>query len=161
MLQSKVKKWKDEYGKRRNILQLKQELENEVQKFKTNRGRGRLPKHITDMQKQIDGYDVAQRELKGRGPDPFKGGKDLKNWQIKGVEDRERRSLENIFSISKDYQEMMYKLKNKDVIIWDDNYSSGATLDDACLTLQKLGVRGLIAMTLGSIPITAYDKRKR
>jgi len=158
----KVEKWKRD-DQRKDILRQIEELKKEVSEYKTNRGRGRVSNDIKNKSQDIVRLQYQANQLRAgdRGPDPLKGRNGLGNWQIKGVEDRERRSLENIFSIAKPYQEMMYKLRGKDVICWDDNYSSGATLDDACLALQKMGVGSLLAMTLGTMDITTYAPSQR
>lgn len=72
------------------------------------------------------------------------------------MSDKRRRAIEGIFELNPKYKEIQYKLKNKHIVIFDDNLSSGATLDDVCLALQNLGVASITAITIGVIPATMY-----
>jgi predicted phosphoribosyltransferase len=141
---------------------MKTEVEEMLQNRKEKGQKGRLPNDITNKQNLIKNKESEISLLrKGqRGVDPtIKNGK-VKDWQIKSLSDKERKAIENIFSIAPAYQDKLYKFKGKNILLWDDNISSGATLDDICLTLQKIGVNEIIAMTLGTIPATMYDKKE-
>ena len=52
-------------------------------------------------------------------------------------------------------------LKGKHIVIFDDNISSGSTLDDICLELQKYGVASILPITLAIIPKTSYDNHQK
>ena len=80
--------------------------------------------------------------------------------EIKAISDKRRRAIEGIFELNPKYKAIQYKFKGKHVVIFDDNLSSGATLDDVCLALQQLGVAEIIPITIGTIPITAYGKER-
>ena len=151
---------------RRSLLQQKKILEQEVAEMLSNRKQGRLPKTITDKQEKIKNIDVAQNALRKNDEGQFDKGRDsainkdgsVKQWQIKSLDDNTRKSISGIFSFAEPYQQDRWqdKFKNKSVLIFDDNYSSGASLDNACLTLKKSGVNDIIAITLGTIPQSVY-----
>ena len=44
-------------------------------------------------------------------------------------------------------------------MVFDDNLSSGATMDEICVALLKLGVKKIIPITLGVIPTTIYGNK--
>ena len=81
-----------------------------------------------------------------------------KNFEIKSIEDKRRRSLEGLFGINPELNGIQQELKGKHVVIFDDNISSGATLDDICLELQKHGVASILPITLAIIPKTVYGQ---
>lgn len=109
----------------------------------------------------------------------LKNEKDVKPWQIKNLSDAVRRSINNVFIISKDLdKEYTYKTKegellagrtsfienlkrnNKTILIFDDNVSSGATLDDICMHLINSGVNkdNIAVVTLGTVPASLYNR---
>ena len=81
-----------------------------------------------------------------------------KNFEIKSIEDKRRRSLEGLFGINPKLSGIQQDLKDKHIVIFDDNISSGATLDDICLELQKYGVASILPITLAIIPKTVYGE---
>lgn len=165
-LQRRINKWKgdeDIRDIRREIDTLKDEISNII----ASRGnkRGRLPNEIVQRRNKIDMYNQDIKNLrhgkKGLDPTIDKDTGRVKNWQIKSIDDKERRAIEGIFTINPIYQNIQYKFKDKNVIIFDDNISSGATLDDACLALLKLGVKSIMPFTLGIISPTIYAPSQR
>ena len=165
-IQTKVDKWKrdeDIRDVRRKIETLKDEIETML----AQRGnkRGRLPNEITQRKHQIDLYnqDISQLRKGQMGKDPTidKATGKVKNWQIKSIDDKERRSIEGIFELNPQYKNIQYKLNGKHIVIFDDNLSSGATLDDVCLALKNLGVASVMPFTLGVIAPTLYNPHER
>ena len=165
-LQSKVNKWKKDEDIR-DVRKKIGELTKEVENMLVQRGnkRGRLPSTITQKQQQIDLYNQDIKNLrkgqKGKDPTIDKETGQVKNWQIKSIDDKERRSIEGIFELNPIYKNIQYKLQSKHIIIFDDNLSSGATLDDVCLALQSLGVASIMPFTLGVIAPTLYNPHER
>lgn len=165
-LQTKVSKWKrdeDIRDVRRKIDVLQSQIAEYLSQRKGNRGR--LPNAIVQKKQQIDLYNQDIKKLrKGqRGLDPTinkETGK-VKNWQIKSIDDKERRSIEGIFVINPIYKDIQYKIAGKNIIVFDDNISSGTTLDDVCLALQALGAASVMPFTLGVIAPTLYNPRER
>ena len=98
---------------------------------------------------------IKRKGRKGRDKTITHDGR-AKNFEIKSIEDRRRRSLEGLFGINPALQGIQQNLKGKHIVIFDDNISSGATLDDICLELQKLGVASILPITLAIIPKTVY-----
>jgi hypothetical protein len=162
-LQRKVERWKGDEDIRDVRRKLKA-LEDEVANVVKNRGRGRPSKEFTDKVNLINTYkDQIPLLRKGkRGMDGTidKNG-NIKDFQIKSVDDKERRSLEGLFTINPALTGIQQKLKDKNIVIFDDNISSGATLDDICTVLQKLGVKSILPITLGVIPKTIYGAHEK
>lgn len=166
-LKRRVEKWKKE----EDIRDIRRKIEgmvDEIQKFISQRsggGRGRLPKQYNDMKQQVSQYrDEINNLRKGMiGRDPTINTKTghVKDWQIKSIDDKDRKAIENIFQLNPMYENYRNKLINKHVIVFDDNISSGATLDEVCVTLKKLGVASVIPFTLGTIMPTMYNPQDR
>lgn len=174
-LQAKVeylKKDEDIRDFRRKIELLKKEIESML-----THKRGRPSKEVTDKKKEIEAYNTLIRANRRRGQDPTfdKNNGVIKPMQIKTLDDKQRRSIDGLFvfndidypskAFSKNGEEMVYsqtmRLKNKIVLVFDDNLSSGATLDMMCDALKKIGVKMVIPITLGVIPQTAYNPSER
>ena len=160
-LKKDVEKWKHEA----DIISLRKRidvLEEQIAAVVATRGKGRPPKTFTDKKKEIELIKQEIKLLKQKhkilGRDSTKDSKTgkAKDWQIKSLSDKRRRAIEGIFELNPKYKEIQYKLKNKHIVIFDDNLSSGATLDDVCLALQNLGVASITAITIGVIPATVY-----
>lgn len=161
-LQNRVEKWKkDEQVRnlRLEIIQLKNEIANYIANRKGKKGR--FPGDIDAKYSQI--FDKGQqirtlkKGFKGRDS-TFIDSNTVKPWQIKSLDNNDRLSIENIFEINPNLLNAIKNLVNKTVIIIDDNISSGATLDDACITLKKAGVTNIIPFTLGTMDQTHYDR---
>lgn len=63
---------------------------------------------------------------------------------------------EPVVGINPELSGIQQNRKDKHIVIFDDNISSGATLDDICLELQKYGVASILPITLAIIPKTVY-----
>lgn len=174
-LQNKIeylKKDEDIRDFRRKIEQLKQEVESML-----THKRGRPSKAITDKRNEIEAYNTLIKANRRRGVDPTldKATGKIKSMQIKNLDDRQRNAIDGLFvfndtqypskTYSKNGEEFTYsqsmRFRNKVVLVFDDNLSSGATLDMMCESLKKLGAKMIIPITLGLIPQTAYNPSER
>lgn len=121
--------------------------------------RGRPTKEVANKKELIKNLEEQIKILrKGRrGKDKTKTADGrAKNFEIKSIEDKRRRSLEGLFGINPKLRGIQQDLKGKHIVIFDDNISSGATLDDICLELQKYDVASILPITLAIIPKTVY-----
>lgn len=151
-------------------------LKAEVASMMTHK-RGRPSRDITDKKKEIEAYNTLIRANRRRGVDPTydKKTNTIKPMQIKTLDDKQRRAIDGLFvfndidypskSFSKNGEDLTYtqsmRLKNKIVLVFDDNLSSGATLDMMCDALKRIGAKMIIPITLGVIPQTAYNPSER
>lgn len=162
-LQQRVDKWRSDEDLRDLRRKIK-ELEDEIVQTKATRGRGRPSKEFTNKVNMLNAYNSQVKDLrKGkRGKDAtLQNDGNVKDFQIKIVGDRERRSIEGLFEINPAYNGIQQKLRGKSVLIFDDNISSGATLDDICLALKNIGVDDIIPITLAVIPKTIYGAHEK
>lgn len=152
-----------------DIYELRQkvdELNDEILLNTSLKKRGRPSK---EMMKKRELLKLTQQEIetleakiklmrKGRkGRDKTIGADGrAKNFEIKSIEDRRRRAIEGLFEINPNLKGIQQNLRGKNIIIFDDNISSGATLDDICLELGKYGVKSILPITLAIIPKTVY-----
>lgn len=109
---------------------------------------------VKNLEEQIK---ILRKGRRGRDKTKTSDGK-AKNFEIKSIEDKRRRSLEGLFGINPKLSGIQQDLKDKHIVIFDDNISSGATLDDICLELQKYGVASILPITLAIIPKTVYGQ---
>ena len=109
---------------------------------------------VKNLEEQIK---ILRKGRRGRDKTKTSDGK-AKNFEIKSIEDKRRRSLEGLFGINPKLSGIQQDLKGKHIVIFDDNISSGATLDDICLELQKYGVASILPITLAIIPKTVYGQ---
>lgn len=109
---------------------------------------------VKNLEEQIK---ILRRGRRGRDKTKTSDGK-AKNFEIKSIEDKRRRSLEGLFGINPQLSGIQQDLKGKHIVIFDDNISSGATLDDICLELQKHDVASILPITLAIIPKTVYGQ---
>lgn len=73
-------------------------------------------------------------------------------YSIKTFSGKERNVLENMFTINTKYSKNVNKLlNNQNVLVFDDNYSTGVTLDETCLLIKQFNPNSLIAITIGEI----------
>lgn len=162
-LQKRVEKWhndEDIRDLRRKIAK----LEDEIKQVMTTRKRGRPSLEFTRKQDLLRNYkeQIPILRMGKRGKDPtIDANGNVKSWQIKALDDKNRRAIEGLFDINPQYLEMQHKLSGKSIVVFDDNISSGATLDDFCLKLKQLGVANIIAFTLGVIEPTVYKMSDR
>lgn len=109
---------------------------------------------VKNLEEQIK---ILRKGRRGKDKTKSSDGK-AKNFEIKSIEDKRRRSLEGLFGINPKLSGIQQDLKGKHIVIFDDNISSGATLDDICLELQKHGVASILPITLAIIPKTVYGQ---
>ena len=126
--------------------------------------RGRPTKDVANKKAEIKAIEelikVMRKGRKGRDKTKDANGR-AKNFEIKSIEDRRRRSIEGLFEINPKLNGIQQYLKGKHIVIFDDNISSGSTLDDICLELQKYGVASILPITLAIIPKTSYDNHQK
>lgn len=73
-------------------------------------------------------------------------------YNIKTFSGKERNVLNNLFIINSKYQNYITKvITDKNVLVFDDNYSTGVTLDETCLQLQQYNPKSIVAITIGEI----------
>ena len=166
-IEKRIAKWRNDEDIRdirRKIDALKQETAEIL--ASTEHRRGRKPGKIASNDEAIANYQNAikalRKKVKARGVDPTisDNGK-TKDWQIKTVDDKIRRALDNIFIINPVYQKLISKLAGKTIVVFDDNISSGATLDEICVALKMFNVAEIIPITLGTIDPTMYKPSER
>ena len=157
-LRHDIENWKEDakvYELRLQIDQL-----NDYIAYHTGK-RGRPSNEIKNKKELVKNLEEQIKLLrKGRrGKDKTKSSDGrAKNFEIKSIEDKRRRSLEGLFGINPELSGIQQDLKDKHIVIFDDNISSGATLDDICLELQKYGVASILPITLAIIPKTVYGQ---
>lgn len=157
-LRHDIENWKEDakvYELRVQIDQL-----NDYIAYHTGK-RGRPTNDIKNKKALVKNLEEQIKLLrKGRrGKDKTKTAEGrAKNFEIKSIEDKRRRSLEGLFGINPELNGIQQDLKGKHVVIFDDNISSGATLDDICLELQKHSVASILPITLAIIPKTVYGQ---
>ncbi len=160
-LMNRVEKWKkdeDIRDLRREIEVLKKEIEETLK----NRGRGRPSKEFINKQNLININNQKIKALRKQGRDSTVDDfGNIKDFQIKSLDDKTRRAIEGLFTINPQYLSLQNKLRGKTIILFDDNISSGATMDDLCLLLQRYGVANIIPITLGTISPTIYKQSER
>lgn len=126
--------------------------------------KGRPTKDVANKKAEIKAIEelikVMRKGRKGRDKTKDINGR-AKNFEIKSIEDRRRRSIEGLFEINPKLNGIQQDLKGKHIVIFDDNISSGSTLDDICLELQKYGVASILPITLAIIPKTSYDNHQK
>jgi len=138
-------------------------------------------KKIDELELEIN---KLENELKSKYPNyqqtKFYNNK-MKEWEIKQLPDIARLSLTNMQGFSQSFNDR-FIITNKDgdiqsdktilytgkekILIFDDNLSSGATVDDICVRLMDNGVnsKDIIVITLGLVPEHKkfnYFKNKR
>lgn len=152
---------------RRKIESLKNEINTLQAERAGKRGRPKV-KDILDKKSEINQYNKAIYNLRHSGKkigvDPTIDNKgNIKNWQIKSLEDKIRKAIKGFMTLNPKYNNLVNKFKNKKILIFDDNISSGATVDDCCLALQKVGVslKDILVITLGVMNPTVYKKSDR
>lgn len=162
-LQNRVDKWKGDEDIRDLRRKIKA-LEDEILAIKQHRGKGRPSNEFRNKEKLLQSYNdqipLLRKGKMGRDNTIDQYG-NVKDFQIKTLGDKERQSIEGLFTINPELNGIQQKLKGKDIVIFDDNISSGATLDDICLELLKLGVNSILPITLAVIPKTIYGAHER
>lgn len=157
-LRHDIENWKEDakvYELRVQIDQL-----NDYIAYHTGK-RGRPSNEIKNKKELVKNLEeqikILRKGRRGRDKTKTSDGR-AKNFEIKSIEDKRRRSLEGLFGINPELSGIQQDLKGKHIVIFDDNISSGATLDDICLELQKYGVASILPITLAIIPKTVYGE---
>ena len=157
-LRHDIENWKEDakvYELRVQIDQL-----NDYIAYHTGK-RGRPSNEIKNKKELVKNLEeqikILRKGRRGRDKTKTSDGR-AKNFEIKSIEDKKRRSLEGLFGINPELSGIQQDLKGKHIVIFDDNISSGATLDDICLELQKYGVASILPITLAIIPKTVYGE---
>lgn len=157
-LRHDIENWKEDakvYELRVQIDQL-----NDYIAYHTGK-RGRPSNEIKNKKELVKNLEeqikILRKGRRGRDKTKSSDGR-AKNFEIKSIEDKRRRSLEGLFGINPELSGIQQDLKGKHIVIFDDNISSGATLDDICLELQKYGVASILPITLAIIPKTVYGE---
>lgn len=114
---------------------------------------------VKNLEEQIK---LMRKDYHRRGRDKTKdeNGR-ARKFEIKSLDDKSRRSIEGLFKLNPKMKDMRTKLEGKHVVIFDDNISSGATLDDICLELKRYNVASILPITLAIIPKTAYGNHEK
>lgn len=174
-LKRTIKNWKTVHEPKRELRRkvdlITSEIEDILNKRKDTRGRksNRL-KELEQMQNELEELIKSMPSLPGKDPTIDKYGK-TKEWQIKNIGERQRLAIKNFMDFNygaqselgniKKRKNIISDLKNKKVVIFDDNISSGATLDDMCKKLIDYGVssENILCVTLGVMSHTEFEKR--
>lgn len=137
-------------------------LNDEILYFKSLKKKGRPTKEFKQKEELLqnlkDQIRILRKGRKGKDKTVGSDGR-ARNFEIKSIEDTKRKSIEGLFEINPNLKGIQQKLKGKNIVIFDDNISSGATLDDICMELQKYGVKSILPITLAIIPKTVYGGR--
>lgn len=74
------------------------------------------------------------------------------SFNIKTFPEKERSVLTNPFIINPQYINNIQKIiNNQNIILFDDNYSTGITLDEICLLIKQYNPKAITAITIGNI----------
>ena len=170
ILLRRINKWKEIDEPIRGFRRVIERLEKEIEEIKNQKleKRGRPSKEITTRLQQIQANKNAISSLRkgnsSRGKDgTIDSSGQVKDWQIKSLEDKTRKALIGFMQINPEKLTLVSKFKGKKIIIFDDNISSGATMDDCCNALKKIGVnlQDILVLTLGVMDPTTYKKSER
>lgn len=151
---------KDYFTLMKNIEDTKQRIKDAKKAIGMGKGKEKFVKYV-------DPKDIGGIDVEGNGKKIARA----RDFEIKSLDDKTRKAIENLFTLNDDLSkyktstgEEIYgvpiedKIKDKNIIIFDDNISSGATLDDMCLTLLKNGAKKVLPITMAIIPPTVYGK---
>lgn len=180
---SKVELWKIESDIYPIIKQLYRLYEEIAKKSSENKKYKTLESKVFELYRRLkhkvgDDYKYTRYFKYGK----LKPEDEVKKWEIKTLSDSVRRSISDIMSFSKELdKDFSYKTKegreisghssfidnivkkNKTILIFDDNMSSGTTLDESVLLLIKNGVKkeNIIAVTLGVVTQSLYNMNNK
>ena len=192
VLQTKIKEvyymvglWKIESDIEPSIRKIV-ELNRMLNMIQSNKGTSPdMLMHTKILEKHLNKMKIDMEKMYGQSlfdTKFFKYGKlrpekDIKQWQIKNISDYVRKSLSNLFMLTKELDKPYSYEKNtktitgqsnfidrlrrngKKILIFDDNISSGTTLDDICSSLIKQGIKkeNLMVITLGLVKHSIYN----
>lgn len=157
-LRHDVENWKSDA----DVYDLRVEIDELNDYIAYHSGKRGRPTNVIKQKKELvknaeEKIKIIRKGRRGKDKTKSSDGK-AKNFEIKSIEDKRRRSLEGLFGINPKLSGIQQDLKGKHIVIFDDNISSGATLDDICLELQKYGVASILPITLAIIPKTVYGQ---
>lgn len=157
-LRHDVENWKSDA----DVYDLRVEIDELNDYIAYHSGKRGRPTNVIKQKKELvknaeEKIKILRKGRRGKDKTKSSDGK-AKNFEIKSIEDKRRRSLEGLFGINPKLSGIQQDLKGKHIVIFDDNISSGATLDDICLELQKHGVASILPITLAIIPKTVYGQ---
>lgn len=162
---SRVHRWERDEDVR-DLRRLCDRLNIEMNHYLSNHHRGNYTNEFRQMRQ-----DYADLQTKIEGMKKGRVGRDAtidketgktKNWQIKNIPDSSRKALENIFEVNPYYNEYRNKLVGKNMVIIDDNISSGTTLDDYCMVLkERFQPKSIKVFTLAKMEPTVYGRLAR
>jgi len=117
--------------------------------------RGRPTREVSDKKELVKNLEkqlTLLREIR-KGENKAKDKKArAKNIEIESFEEKRRRSIEGLFEINPELRGIQQDLRGKHLVVFDDCISSGATMDDICLELQRCGVASILPITLAVVP---------
>lgn len=144
----------------KQIEQKKQQIKDTKKEIGMSKGKEKFVKYV-------DPKDIGYVDVEGNGKKIARA----RGFEIKSLDDKTRKAIENLFTLNDELSKYktsdgteIYgkpiedKIKGKNIVIFDDNISSGATLDDMCLTLLKNGAKSVLPITMAIIPPTVYGK---
>ena len=148
----------------KEILQMRDEIRKKKVEIGVGKGKEKFVKYEEN--------EELANILRKAGDKDYKYKKDVKtvgrarNFEIKSLDNNTRQAIENLFTLNDKKDEgnkypgktMEDRIKGKNVIIFDDNISSGATLDDMCLTLLKHGAKSVLPITMAIIPEASHGE---
>jgi hypothetical protein len=166
-LQHRLEKWKsdeDIRDVRKKAEEVLHQYLQELIKRQQNGVKGKIPNYIHSLKSQYEDYQNLigdmRKGMKGKDATLGRNG-EIKSWQIKSLEDAERKALQGIFAPNPIYKKIENIVRGKTIVVFDDNISSGATLDDVALELLNLGAKKVIPITIGVIEPTVYRQGER
>ena len=185
-LEYKLDSWKKQYDKIYPLRLELDQLCDRLMSYRAGfvGKRGRRPNDYFECIKQIEQKKQEIKDAKkaigmGKGKEKFVKYVDVegngqkvaraRGFEIKALDDKVRKAIENLFTLNDKLSKhktstgetiwgkpIEEKIKGKNIVIFDDNISSGATLDDMCLTLLKNGANKVLPITMAIIPPTVY-----
>lgn len=81
-------------------------------------------------------------------------------WQIKKKGEWARRILRNLFQINQNKSKYFSKedYETSVIVIFDDNVSGGASMDNVCYAIEEIGWKHIIPLTLSAMPMALGDR---
>ena len=79
---------------------------------------------------------------------------ELKNFEVKNMPNDVRMGMKNYFTLNKEkFAKEKINNENSVVVVFDDNISGGATLNDICMRLKEVGFNYIIPITFGEMNV--------